>query len=273
MPATQPQAAPSEPSSTAPPIRPQRSNTTTHGIRPIPWTDSSTCALCKTPSKRLHQVDPSNRWHEKGAVIRIHESVHTPVDRLFKRMKIQQDGPNTEETESRGGDPDGKPRPAIFWRVEQTSRGRQPNAQTWKFAGPQLATEVCLLTSYNDSHLFSQLPKVLRDHFAVPISPHLEIHEDVPHIHTSPEWQREHVWFLALPVLSRGKVYGRWEWKDAKDCRQPHLSFEVEVSAILQLRELCEKRYKDWAAACLAHAGYVRECQEEYEVSTILSFF
>ena len=126
-------------------------------------------------------------------------------------------------------------------------------------------TYTCVMATYHNTHTYDRLPPVLQ-HFCIPVSPHCEVSEKVAHLHTSPEWQRWHVWMIAYPFFSSGEVLGRWEWRDATNTRTPDRSFIVNPDMMRQLREIEQRKWEVWDKLAEDYR-YLLARYNEYEVS------
>ncbi len=174
-----------------------------------------------------------------GDVLLLQDSVHAPIDLLL--------WPNSRPREVKL---DGKYRPAVLWKVR-----------------PDGALKFSLCASYEGIHDYQSLPRVLRDHFAIPMSPHCEICAGDGHVHTSPEWQKSHTWVIGIGHPSDGQIEGRWLWEE-NHVKQEDLSFLVEEAALEKLELACHERWLTWSCKTEKDVEYLFQCRREYKVNT-----
>ncbi|KAI0697391.1 hypothetical protein C8T65DRAFT_743186 [Cerioporus squamosus] len=215
-----------------------------HAETPRPIRDPA-CERCRYPSRTPFKVDPDNYVWEVGDIVMLNESIHLPVDSLLGnriRSRRQSTGPS-----SMGGSTRGKERSAIVWEIVSEGYVRY-----------------VMMASYEGLHTHDSLPDILKNHFAVPVSPHCEIRPEDSHVHTDPEWQARNIWLVAIPFASDGQVASRWGWKDVHRVRQNDRGFTIEESVWIQLQDTIESRLAEWGEACRSRRGYLRKCKEEY---------
>lgn len=226
-------------------------------LPPPPQPDPA-CSTCVTPSTTLYRHDPEAKSYLEGEIIGIRESVHRPIDHIFS-LNIPSMAPLLDR---RGI---GKVRPAIVWNdgslasLGSESADLDPTIPT--------TTRACLMATYEGNYALETLPQILRDNFAVPISPHCEIGEGTPHLHTCPEWQKDHTWLIVYPFTSMGVVDGRWFYKALDGSKQKEYSFKVEESMLDMLSELRQEKMDLWSQRCLEEGDYITQCLEDYAVS------
>ncbi|KAM5537851.1 hypothetical protein V8D89_008493 [Ganoderma adspersum] len=211
------------------------------------------CEHCTTPMVNRHLFDQAlapDRY-AYGEIVKIRESVQVPIKRVLtpcRQAMVPTSSGGFSWPRSKG-----KKRPGVVLGLSGNPR----------LAKGMNGTKMVLMATFNGKHKFDNLPRVLR-HFCMPISPHYEIGIDVEHIHTTPEWQKDHVWAILPPCVSSGKVFGRWEWKDEVGNVQKECSFKLDEKALSQLADTYKKRFGEWSAICLADEGYQEECLKEY---------
>lgn len=224
---------------------------------PLPSRDP-TCSSCATPATEPHLFKKTKRQYLAGEIVRINESVHTPIERLFEgvgngelwRRRVTRNGSFSSSLMPRKK----PPRPSVVLN---------PTPLT----GATDGTHTMLMATYTSTHQFRDLPLVLK-HFCVPVSPHCEICEDVEHLHTTPEWQGVHSWMIVHPFYSPGAVVGGWEWKNAGGKRQKGHSFKVDRQELARLFETSKRKYEEWSTTCLQE-GYPEDCYKDYRVSCV----
>lgn len=196
----------------------------------------------------------------------LHESVHTPIDLLFAAAATQPRIPGLAAA---------APAPSNASRSTMTNRGKQRPAVIWDddivddSLSDDLNTPVraCLMASFEGFTTYQSLPDVLKNHFCLPVSPHCEITEGIPHLHTAPEWVKHHTWLIASPFSSFAKVSGRWQWEDEKQKRHADHSFRVDDAQYIKLRAVCENRLVEWMTRCVNNEEYIADCKTQYDVS------
>ncbi|KAI0800130.1 hypothetical protein C8Q74DRAFT_1234487 [Fomes fomentarius] len=223
---------------------------------PPPPQPDPTCSTCLSPNTTLYRHHPEAKSYLEGEIIGIRESVHRPIDHIFG-LTIPSMAPLLD------GRGIGKVRPAIVWdddgptaSLESESADLDPTIPT--------TTRACLMASYEGNYALDTLPQILRDNFAVPISPHCGIREGTPHLHTSPEWQKDHTWLIVYPFTSLGVVDGRWLHRALGGRKQKEHSFKVEESMLDMLYDLCQEKMDRWSQRCLEEEDYITQCLEDY---------
>ncbi|TFK91976.1 hypothetical protein K466DRAFT_650688 [Polyporus arcularius HHB13444] len=212
-------------------------------------TQDVACSSCSNPASRWYRHKPFASHFLVGEVVSLRESVHTPIDAIFKTAKLAL---HPVEGLKAGGY-----RPAIV--VDKPRLIHPIGTQELP------AITAYLLTSYRDIHSSKLLPAILKDHFAIPISPHCEIESCTYHLHTSPEWQKPNRWLIAYPVTSGGTVCGPWSWENARGVAQEDLSFKIGVNDMDELQSVCDERMNIWTECC-AKKGYLEKCAETYRI-------
>ncbi|RDX48726.1 hypothetical protein OH76DRAFT_652158 [Lentinus brumalis] len=216
-------------------------------------TRSSACSLCTSPITKWYKHDPFATHFRQGEIVMLYESVHTPIDIIFGHGNTAS---KLASSSSKG------PRPAIILGSDRPIR---------PIAGQPLppTTLVYLLTSYNEIHTSKLLPTILKDYFAIPVSPHCEAGTSGCHLHISPEWQRDNIWLIASKFQSFGTVAGRWQYVNGRGAGQHDLSFIVAGKHIAMLHTVSQERMDTWAERCCTIEGYIDTCEEVYEVRLI----
>ncbi len=218
------------------------------------YTTDPQCERCSNPSTTPFTVDPNEREWRAGDIVILNESIHLPIDTVLGNpVRLQSTG-----SSSAGGSRCGKERSAIVWKVNSGPTGQVTGI--W----------YVLMASYEGLHTYDSLPKILKAHFAVPVSRHCEIRPGDSHLHTTPEWQARHIWLVAVPFRSDGHVVSRWGWKDVRNggSHQDDKGFRVEGNAWIQLRGVIESKMRGWTEECMSRKKYPPECKEEYDVSS-----
>ena len=231
------------------------SEDTQQGERLPPPSSSSrgdpSCKSCTAPEEAPYRFNKLSRKYLYGEILQVNESVHAPIDPLFASVaRAKAEFPTQVIPRGRGKGP----RPAVVL----VARPIQLEIEE---------TYTMLMTTYSNTYNLAELPSVLQL-FCMPVSPHCEIQAGVEHLHTIPEWQKEHVWLLALPFNSPGEVFGRWRWQDERGKRCGELSFYVDEEALFELAEIQGRKWDEWSKKSLDEEGYLEACYEEYEVSS-----
>ena len=218
------------------------------------------CEQCATPMTQRHLFDKALGLYRYayGEIIRINESVHAPIEPIlspYQQARSLASGGSPSQTRGRGSK---GPRPCVVL----TNPGNPRQAKGSK------PTKTMLLATFSGIHKFDNLPRVLQ-HFCMPVSPHSEIGADVEHLHTTPEWQRDHAWLILRPFYSSGAVSGRWRWQDKNGKRPKECSFRLDGAVLSQVEDICRRRFQEWNTLCSGDKGlaYGRECLREYKVS------
>ncbi|RPD57930.1 hypothetical protein L227DRAFT_655198 [Lentinus tigrinus ALCF2SS1-6] len=212
-------------------------------------THDPTCPLCKAPVTSWYKHNPFANSYLTGEIIRLHESVHAPIDEIFARSKVAL---SPARAASKG------PRPAIVFgkaRPIRPSKGR-----------PIPTTDVLLLTTYKEIHSSKLLPVILKDYFAIPVSPHCEAGTCEFHIHIHPEWQKANTWLLLYPVDSSGAVDGGWQYMNRVGMSQTDLSFKVADKYLSILGSTWHERMDTYVRKCKDLAGYEENCRSVYDI-------
>ncbi|PIL33675.1 hypothetical protein GSI_04299 [Ganoderma sinense ZZ0214-1] len=206
------------------------------------------CEQCTTPMTQRHLFDQALEpgRYAYGEIVMINESVHVPIDHILTPYR-QKMGLASTSTLSLARSRR-KERPGVFL-------GRRPKGAN--------GTEMMLMATFSGIYKHDDLPRLLRL-FCLPISPHCGIGATIEHLHTTPEWQKNHGWLILHPFSSLATVSGRWKWKDEDGTYQKECSFKLDEEVISQLEEIHNRRFKEWNAKC-SDKGYLRECLEEYQ--------
>ncbi|RPD68992.1 hypothetical protein L226DRAFT_494839 [Lentinus tigrinus ALCF2SS1-7] len=220
-----------------------------------------TCTSCHTPSATLYPRDPTDTDYVTGEIVVMHESVHAPIDQIFASNNLGLKAAPVPSITSRRtkSTTRGKLRPAVV--LDDDSDDVAPDANTTIRAA-------CLMASFGGIVRYEHLPDILKHHFGLPVSPHCEITEGVAHLHTGPEWQKDHMWLIASPFKSSGQVLGRWQWQDVDKGGEPRTdrSFLVEDGELIKLKAVCEERMKEWMNRCVSDEQHIVRCKEQYDV-------
>ena len=224
---------------------------------PAPQRDP-TCSTCSEPLATQHAIDPNKKQYAIGDIVAIQESVHTPIDPLFASVAAVQPAASSLDNVSRvskGLDGEGSPvRPAVILEPRLIAQQDQEEDTSY----------LMLMATYKGTHTLAELPLVLQ-HFCVAVSPHCEIGEDVTHLHTSPEWQKDHAWLIARPFFSSGTVSKRWGWKDGQGKAQAGSAFKVDKPDVTRLLRTHQTKWEEWLEQC-EQKGYLEDRYKEYEV-------
>ncbi|KAI1786335.1 hypothetical protein LXA43DRAFT_1034253 [Ganoderma leucocontextum] len=227
--------------------------------QPCPRGDPA-CQSCTTPARERHRFNKTKNQYVNGEIIKINESVHTPIEsKVFKGIaqpKAATLNKSSSSLRPRGQDKGGRPGVVLSPRRIRPKKGTEDRTRTYTM----------LLATYTDIRNFCDLPPVLQ-HFCVPVSPHCEICADVEHLHTTPEWQKKNAWLIALPFSSPREVSGRWVWEDENGKRQYECSFRVDTPVCTELLNIHNRKWKEWTAKCAVEDEYVEDRYKEYEVS------
>lgn len=210
-----------------------------------------TCLSCVKPNHSLYYID--SNIYRCGDFLKQYESVHRPI------LAALNDPIHMPSLSNEYGDTttDGRLRPSLLWNNR--------NQETQVAESVQVQVSLC--TSYDNTFYFRDLPMVLRDHFAIPISPHLETRSRGEHLHTSPEWQRHHTWFIAIIFPSNGKLEGHWRYEDETGLQHQNLGYKIEAAKLVELENACHERWASWAQRCSSDLTSLSRCRWEYEVS------
>ncbi|KAI0690773.1 hypothetical protein C8T65DRAFT_699905 [Cerioporus squamosus] len=229
---------------------------------PPPPSRDETCASCIEPSAAYCPCDPEDDDYVTGDIVVMRESIHAPIDLIFAASTQSTSGltpalaPSNASRSAKSRTL--KSRPAVVWNDDNIDTDE---------AGPDVsATMACLFASLEGLCTYQDLPDILKDHFGLPVSPHCEIREGVPHLHTSPEWRKNHIWLIGSPYKSSGQVLGRWQWEDENGERHASRSFRVEEKEFIKMRAVCEERMKGWMKLCVTNERYIAECKKEYDI-------
>lgn len=214
------------------------------------------CENCAAPATERHcfNRDLKGGRYAYGEIIAINESVHAPIDQLFAVPSAHSTA--VMSTSSLGLRPRGddkNPRPGVVLSIPQRT------------AKDSNGTKVRLMAGFINIYKLDDLPPVLQQ-FCMPVSPHYEIGMNVEHLHTTPEWQKDHAWLILPPYVSSRAVQGRWRWRDANGKRPEGCSFEVDNDTLSQLENIYVRRFKEWSEKC-SEEGYREERHKEYQVS------
>ena len=210
------------------------------------------CKSCTTPEEVPYRFNKMSRRYLYGEILQVNESVHAPIDPLFASVaRAKAEFPTQVIPRGRGKGP----RPAVVL----VARPIQLEIEE---------TYTMLMTTYSNTYNLAELPSVLQL-FCMPVSPHCEIQAGVEHLHTIPEWQKEHVWLLALPFNSPGEVFGRWRWQDEHGKRCGELSFYVDEKALFELAEIQGRKWDEWSKKSLDEEGYLEACYAVISATSI----
>ncbi len=216
------------------------------------------CDRCKIPVTLAYYFDPTlaiKKYFQLGEVLQIRESAHTPIDRLFARI-VETTGVSSSKGSVSSArfyqDLDRHPRPGVVMELRRIKLSREK-------------TYTCIRATDLNIHTDTRLPPVLQ-HFWIPVSPHCEVGKGVAHLHTSPEWQRRHVWLITHAFFSSGDVLGRWEWRDKIYTRTPDQSFMIDPDMMGQLWEIEQQKWKAWEERATDNK-YLLARYNEYQVS------
>ncbi|RDX48724.1 hypothetical protein OH76DRAFT_651973 [Lentinus brumalis] len=207
------------------------------------------CSSCETPVTSWYKHNPFASHLLVGEIISINESVHAPIDLIFAQGRLAL---RPARASSKG------PRPAI---VFERARPIHPIGQQ-----PLPPTTALLLTTYKKIHSSKLLPALLKDYFAVPVSPHCEVETCEFHLHVHPEWQEDNVWLIAYPITSFGAVHGRWSYVNRRGEAQKDLSFKIGDKALTMLSITCNERMQRWIRRCKEVQNHAQRCMDVYEV-------
>ncbi|KAM5537958.1 hypothetical protein V8D89_008434 [Ganoderma adspersum] len=217
------------------------------------------CGQCTAPMTQRHLFDKAlgPGRYAYGEIIGINESVHAPIEQILTPDRRTMPLPSTGSPSRTQGRRRKGPRPGVVLTIPGNHRR----------ANSMNGTKTMLLATFSGIHKFDNLPRVLR-HFCMPVSPHSEIGAEVEHLHTTPEWQRDHAWLILHPIVSSGTVSGRWRWKDKNGKSPKECSFKLDGAVLSQMEDVYNRRFKEWSANCLGHKGlaYLQECVREYKI-------
>lgn len=211
------------------------------------------CLICMQPHIALYHVDSGT--YRFGDILRQYESVHRPILAALADPISNSEQHRLVPNNNAHVTTDGRQRPSVFWS--------DMFGITQPAAGP---FEVSLCTSYDNTFYFRDLPMILRDHFAIPISPHVEIRSGAEHLHMSPEWRRPHTWLIAIIFCSYGKLEGHWNYQDEFGGRHRNLGYRIETERLDELMHACAERWDGWVARCNSNPTSLSRCRWEYEV-------
>ncbi|RPD57869.1 hypothetical protein L227DRAFT_565083 [Lentinus tigrinus ALCF2SS1-6] len=225
--------------------------------------DVQQCRACSNPTLEPFVFDPDSRAWCDGDIVTLQESIHAPVDYLFgdhRPLGSTSRHLSTDLSSARGSTR-GKARSAVLWRMVRGDRAMGNAPRT------AMHPRYVLMGSYEGYDRYDRLPVVLKDYYALCVSPHGEIRPGGPHVHTTPEWQVHSIWLVAIPFQSDGYVSHRWKWKDAESVRQNDRGFRLEEDAQDRLRVIMDITTDKWGLACMNRPEFFKECKEEYKAS------
>ena len=224
------------------------------------------CEACNSPERTRYTHNPEQ--YASGDIVRLQESIHTPIDHIFSSSS----SPYTSLPSVKRGPGDGKigkERPAVviepFPVAKETVSDESPSVEA---AAPK-QMQTCLMATYEGTYTFECLPRVLK-HFCLPVAPHVQLRSRRNHVHTSPEWQKDHGWLIAFIFYSTGAITGRWSWTEGcKRCEDS--SFQIKEERLAELLDLCQERLEEWLSWCEQKPEELERCKAEYVVSAPLT--
>ena len=224
-------------------------------LQSFPTSPHPDCHRCANPVHALYIFVSEDGVYPTGDIFSLKESVHRPIEHMSSRLGIYS---------GRVDSHDPPWRPAIIWPTLEPTEPVQKQGE--------LAEEgryVCLMTGYRGAHAFEHLPHILQ-HFCLPVSPHGLGDSERPrhhHVHTTPEWQESHKWFIAYPFVSHGPIRGRWCWVDSERNKSSHAGFKIAQEPLSELDEICTEKFNEWNMLCIQEPEELKEYSDEYDVS------